>query len=108
FLSKNYGMYGMIAGLVSAIFLLQIVMNIYYQVKLKLNMPKFFKAILKITLLTLILIIMSNYILSYFNFQLSWVAFMLKNVSFSFFFFLVVYLAITEEEKEHIFKFKIK
>ena len=106
FLSKNYGMYGMIVGLVSAVFLLQIVMNVYYQVKLKLNMPKFFKAIFKITLLTVILIIISNYILSYFNFQLSWFIIILKNVSFSFFFFLVAYLAITEEEKKYFFKFK--
>lgn len=106
FLSKNYGMYGMITGLVSAIFLLQIVMNVYYQFKLKLNMPKFFKAIFKITLLTVILIIINKYILSYFNFQLSWFIFMLKNVSFSFFFFLVVSVAITEEEKKYIFRFK--
>ena len=40
----------MISGLVSAVFFLQIVMNIYYQLKLKLNMPKFFmNALFKFT-----------------------------------------------------------
>jgi len=106
FLSKEFGVYGMIAGLVSAIFLLQIVMNVYYQFKLKLNMSKFFKAIIKITLLIVILIIISYYILTYFNFKLSWFIFILKNVGFSFFFFIVVYLIITEEEKKNIFRFK--
>lgn len=107
FLSKKYGMYGMIAGLVLAIFLLQIVMNFYYQFKLKLNMPKFFKAITKISFLVIVLIVVSYHLLSYFN-QLSWFLFIIKNAIFSVLFLSMCFFILTKEEKEHIFKFKFK
>lgn len=107
FLSKNYGMYGMIAGLVSAIFLLQIVMNFYYQFKLRLDMPKFFKAITKITFLTIFLIVISHHLFSYCN-QLSWLSFLVKIIVFSFSFLLMCFFILTQEEKDYIFKFKIK
>jgi O-antigen/teichoic acid export membrane protein len=106
-LSKNHGMYGMIVGLASGVFLLQIVMNLYYQLKLKLNVIKFFKAILKISIFTILLIIICNYFFIYFN-QLTWSFFLLKNAFFSFSFFLLSYIFLTKEEKKYFFQLKMK
>lgn len=104
FLSKNYGMYGMIAGLVSAIFLLQIVMNIYYQVKLKLNMPKFFmKTLFKFTFVFIIVMFVSYNINQQFTSN-NWLVFLIKNGLFSCIFFFAMYFVIDDEERKLISK----
>ncbi|BCY27275.1 lipopolysaccharide biosynthesis protein [Flavobacterium okayamense] len=104
FLSKQYGMYGMITGLVSAVFLLQVVMNFYYQSKLKLNMPKFFiKALFKFTLAFIIVMLVSYYINQQFTSN-TWFVFLIKNGLFSCIFFFTMYFVIDGEERKLISK----
>lgn len=103
-LSKNYGMYGMIIGLVSAVFLLQIVMNVYYQFKLKLNMPKFFKKVLfKFTFVFVVIIVTSYFLNQQFSSN-TWLVFLIKNGLFSCIFFLTMYFVINDEERKLISK----
>lgn len=104
FLSKNHGMYGMIAGLVSAIFLLQIVMNFYYQFKLRLDMPKFFKkALFRFTFVFFMILIICYYIDVRLSIN-SWFAFVIKNVIYSMLYFFIMYFMINEEERKLISK----
>lgn len=102
FLSKKYGIYGMISGLVSAVFFLQIVMNIYYQLKLKLNMPKFFmNALFKFTFVFVIIIFVSYFINQQFTSN-TWFVFLIKNGLFSIIFFFAMYFVIDDEERKLI------
>lgn len=102
FLSKNYGMYGMITGLVSAVFLLQIVMNVYYQFKLKLNMPKFFfKALFNFTIVFVLILVLSYFINNHFK-ESNWIVFLIKNGLFSVIFFVTMYFFINDDERKLI------
>ena len=102
FLSMNYGMYGMIIGLVSAVFVLQIVMNVYYQLKLKLDMPKFFKnALFKFTFVFVVIIVVSYIVNQRFTSN-TWFVLLIKNSLFSSIFFFSMYFVINEEERKLI------
>lgn len=102
FLSKKYGMYGMISGLVSAVFFLQIIMNFYYQFKLKLNMPKFFtKAIFKFTFVFVVITAVSYFVNQQFTTN-TWLVFLIKNCLFSIIFFFAMYFVIDDEERKLI------
>ena len=102
FLSKEFGVYGMIIGLVSAVFILQIIMNIYYQLKLKLNMPKFYlKALFKFTLIFAIVIFISIFINKQFDSN-TWLVFFVKNGIFTVVYFFSTYFVVSEEEKKLI------
>ena len=102
FLSKSFGMYGMIAGLVSAVFLLQIIMNVYYQRKLKLDMSKFFiNALFKFTSVFVIIIVTSYFLNQQFTSN-TWLVFLIKNGLFSSIFFFSMYFVINEEERKLI------
>lgn len=101
-LSKKYGMYGMIGGLVSAVFFLQIIMNFYYQLKLKLNMPRFFiKALFKFTFIFFVVSFISYFINQLFTSN-TWVVFLIKNGVYTFVFFFVMYFVIDDEERKLI------
>lgn len=102
FLSNNYGMYGMVAGLVLAVFLLQIVMNIYYQVKLKLNMQKFFmKALFKFTFIFIVILFVFYFTYQQFTSN-NWIVFFVKNGVFTLGFFFSMYFVVNDEEKKLI------
>ena len=106
FLSKKFGMYGMILGLVSAVVILQIVMNVYYQLKLKLNMPKFFlKALFKFTLIFVLVTIVSFFIMQQFT-SCSWSKFLFSNVVYTIIFVAIFYQALDKTEKKYFLKFK--
>lgn len=106
FLSKKFGMYGMILGLVSAVVVLQIVMNVYYQLKLKLNMPKFFlEALFKFTLIFVLVTIVSFFIMQQFT-SCSWYKFLFSNVVYTIIFVAIFYHALDETEKKYFLKFK--
>lgn len=103
-LSIEYGMYGMIAGLVSSVFLLQVVMNFYYQLKLKLNMSKFFiKALFRFTTVFITITIILYFIYQHFASH-SWSIFILKNLIYTLIFILGFYPILEKSEKEMFIK----
>jgi O-antigen/teichoic acid export membrane protein len=106
FLSLKFGVYGMICGLVGAIFMLQIIMNFYYQHKINVNILKFIKeTILKFGLVFLIVCLVCYFVFSFFE-KISWIHFIVKNSIYTLFFSLAFYQLMNTEEKTLIFKNK--
>lgn len=90
FLSKKYGMYGMITPLVIATFINSIITTWYYKKIFGLNIYQFFKEVfVKPTLLLSILLVIGSFILQ--NFQLdSWLL-----LSYGVVLFVLIYLALS-------------
>lgn len=100
FLSKKYGMYGMVAGLVSAIFFLHIVMNFYYHFKMKLNMLRFFsKTMLVFTCGFLIVLVINYFLLKSFE-GAFWKNLFFNNVIYTIVMFTIFYFLLNKEEKD--------
>jgi O-antigen/teichoic acid export membrane protein len=100
FFSLEYGIYGMIGGLVGAIFVLQIVMNFYYHYKLGINVIRFFKEAITIFTIAFTLVLVINYLIfSYFTIN-TWLFFVFKNIIYSIIFASVIYIALNKEEKQ--------
>lgn len=107
FLSLKFGIFGMIYGLVGAIFVLQFVMNFYYQQKLDLNILKFLKhTLLKFGIVFIIICIGCYYLFLFFE-VINWLNFILKNVVYTFVFVFVFFQVLNAEEKRLIFKNKL-
>lgn len=79
FLSYRYAEMGMIIGLVIPLFILQwIVMNVFYAKKIKIDVLRFFRRIIKILLLYSILITILYFVFKEFN--ITWISFIIKAV----------------------------
>tara|TARA_R110002049_G_scaffold275301_1_gene453322 strand:+ start:2219 stop:3706 length:1488 start_codon:yes stop_codon:yes gene_type:complete len=81
-LAKSFGALGMIFGTVIAWLIVQNVMNFYYHRVIGLNIFRFFKELLNKTILTVLLVFVIGYLISYIPGS-GWLNFILKSISYS-------------------------
>jgi O-antigen/teichoic acid export membrane protein len=100
-LSYRYAEMGMIIGLVIPLFILQwIIMNIFYAKKIKIDVLKFFRRIIKILLLYSILITLFYFVFKEFN--ITWISFIIKAVVYCTLSVFMSYLIMNPYEKKLI------
>ncbi len=106
FLAKTYGALGMITGTVTGWFIVQNVMNFYYHKVIGLNIIRFFKELFHKTILMVIIIISLGYLINFIP-GTGWINFIVKAVSYSILYALLIYnFGLINFEKE-LFKSSI-
>ncbi|WP_282148189.1 lipopolysaccharide biosynthesis protein [Algibacter lectus] len=104
FLAKSYGALGMIIGTVTGWFIVQNVMNFYYNNVIGLNIIRFFKELFNKTLLTIMLIFIISYFINYIPGE-GWINFILKSAIYSIIYATLMYkLGIIAFEKDLFIK----
>ena len=107
FLSDNYGIIGMIIGIASAFFLLHIVLNFYYHIKLGLNIPLFFKKVIIPFIIPFVIIFISNfYFIS--SYKSNWPLFVLKGIIYTIIYVVVIYTMVLSNDEKEFFKKTLK
>ena len=105
YLVKKYGIYGTTFGTVIALTLGHIIiMNIYYNKKLKLNLKTFWSNMLLILIKMLPLLLFSFYFNKFLNVKISWLTFILKCFVYSILYMIILYKFIINSSEKEIFK----
>ncbi|NVN19313.1 oligosaccharide flippase family protein [Muricauda sp. HICW] len=100
YLAKGYGAIGMIAGTVSGWLIVQNIMNFYYYKVIHLEIPRFFKELLNKTFLAILIILVFGYFIRFIPGK-DWFNFVLKGISYSIVYALVMYrIGLIEFEKQ--------
>lgn len=100
FLAKTYGAIGMILGTVAGWLLAQNIMNVYYYKVIKLNILRFFKALLAKTLIVFVVTLLIGYVLNLIPGS-GWFNFILKVVLYAICYSVLMYqFGINKSEKE--------
>lgn len=101
FLSKSYGLKGIIYGIFGALIVLQILVLGYYQFKLKLNMKLYFtKALFPYLILFTIVTTLSYYTLQ--PIKIAWEFFLLKGIIYSVMFSVGTYFLLHKSERSYL------
>lgn len=107
-LMNYYSIYGMIIGIVIGWVISLIIMTIYYHNFLKINMIYFFKRLTNILLVSIFTVIFSFVFLGAIDIN-SWVAFLMKSMSISLIYFILIYTyGISKEERVFLKSFWCK
>lgn len=107
FLSDKYGIIGMIIGIAFAFFLLHIVLNFYYHIKLEIDIPLFFKkVILPFVVPFVIIYIMNRYFISLL--MSNWELFVVKAIVYSLCYIFLVYFFVLSKDEKLFFKKTLK
>lgn len=101
FLSKIYGLKGIIYGIFAALIILQILVVCYYQFKLKLDMKKYFTQALFPYLLLFALVSSTTYYTIY-TFESGWVFFVLKGLIYTLLFAVGIYFLLSKNERIYL------
>lgn len=104
YLSKLYGIHGMIYGIFSALLVLQLMVAIFYHKKLSINMFTYLRS----ALIPFLLLLIGTTTISYLLFQWlveGWVLFLLKGIIYSLFFCMGLWITLKEDEKLIITKY---
>jgi O-antigen/teichoic acid export membrane protein len=105
-LSNSYGVEGMIWGIFIPLFVQQwFIMSYFYHKKLQLNIMEFFKNLMPIILVFLIIISVCFFFFQ--GFTISWQNIVIKGLIYSTLFITIYFMIITKEEKQLILKRKI-
>jgi len=100
YLAKGYGAIGMIAGTVSGWLIVENIMNFYYYKVIHLEIPRFFKELLNKTFLAILIILVFGYFIRFIPGK-DWFNFVLKGISYSIVYALVMYrIGLIEFEKQ--------
>ena len=100
YLAKYYGAIGMIVGTVTGWLIVQNVMNFYYYKVIQLEIPRFFKELLHKTLLAIFIILVIGYFIRFIPGK-DWFNFVLKGVSYSIVYAILMYkMGLIEFEKQ--------
>lgn len=104
YLSKYYGINGIILGIFSALIVLQFILLVYYQVKLRLDMKKYFtKALFPFLLFFAVVCSASFYLVKIFD--QGWLYLALKMIIYSIIFVLGAIILLKKEEKNLMINF---
>ncbi len=101
YLSRLYGIHGMIYGIFSALLILQLVVAIFYHKQLRINMFTY----LRNALIPFLLLLITTTAISYLLFQgtdVSWLLFLIKGIVYSLVFLGGLWFTINSQEKEII------
>lgn len=100
FLALKHGALGMVLGSVIGWLIIQFIMNLYFQNKIKLNIIRFFKQMFHKMTFPLLLSFTMGYVISYMP-GIGWLNFIIKcSIYFMIYSLLMYYLGIIEFEKE--------
>lgn len=100
FLAQKYGALGMVTGTIIGWLIVQNIMNLYYHNVIGLNILRFFKELFHKTMLTILIIMFISYFINYIP-GTSWVNFIIKAISYSIVYSLLMYkLGLIEFEKD--------
>ncbi len=89
-LVDKYSIVGMIAGITIAMFVNQIIMNIYYKRKLHLEINRFYNEVTKGIFMSFILILVFGYFINYIG-GISWLFFIFKSMLFTMTYIILMY-----------------
>lgn len=103
FFAIDYGAIGMIVGSVIGWLTIQLIMNFYFQNKIKLNIIRFFKEMFHKTILTVLCIFAIGYTLSYIPGE-GWLNFIIKSVIYVIVYGSLMYLIGTIQFEKELFK----
>lgn len=104
FLSKTYGLKGIIYGIFGALIVLQILVLCYYQLKLGIDMKRYFtKALLPFLVLFSVVCLISFY--SFKSIDQGWVFFLLKGVCYTLLFMTGCYFVLSRTERTYLLQF---
>lgn len=103
FLGKSFGALGMISGTVIGWLIVQNVMNFYYHKVIGLNIFRFFKELLNKTILTVLLVFVIGYLINYIPGS-GWLNFILKSISYSMVYAILMYLMGMIDFEKQLFK----
>ncbi len=99
YLARSYGAVGMISGSVTGWLIVQNVMNFYYYKVIKINIPRFFKELLKKTFFAFILTLVLGWFINYIPGE-NWFNFIVKAVLYTLTYALIMYpLGLNNYEK---------
>lgn len=104
FLSKTYGLKGIIYGIFGALIILQILVLCYYQIKLGIDMKRYFiKALLPFLVLSSVVCLISFY--SFQSIDQGWLFFLLKGVCYTLLFMTGCYFILSDTERSYLLQF---
>ncbi len=102
FLIDQFGIIGMILGTAIGWILAQLIMNIYYKMKIKIEIIRFFKELLNKTLVVAIFVTLISAGLNFIKIE-SWGIFLLKSILYTIIYFTLMYkFALNKNEKKLI------
>lgn len=91
FLLNNYNGIGVAAGITGGWLIAQVIMNVFYQQELKLNMLVFFKRVLQNQIFPIIIVTVISLIINSFIIENSWILLVIKILSLSAIYWITTY-----------------